>query len=133
MHRFTEEELDLRILEALGVHGPRNFAIVARKLRLNADSLRKRMKRRLLPQIFLNINVYHTNLGLRKCVIFADAFKGKEELLYESLKAHDFWIYDSRCYGPFEGCLAIYLVPFGRESDLEDFLGELKVSNRLAL
>ena len=125
MPGHAKEELDLRILEALGVYGPRNLTTVARKLRLNANSLRKRIKRRLLPKIFLNINIYHTNLGLRKCVVFASAFDGKEELLYESLKTHDFWIYDSRCYGAFEGCIAIYVVPVGRENDFRKFLHEL--------
>lgn len=129
MGKNTTEELDLRILEALGIYGPRNFATVARKMRVNADWLRKRMRKHLLPQIFLNINIYHTNLGLRKCVVFADAFKGKEEFLYEALKTHDFWLYDSRCYGAFEGCLAIYCIPFGGEKHFEAFLTELERRN----
>jgi DNA-binding Lrp family transcriptional regulator len=119
-------ESDLRILEALGAYGPRNLAEVARELRLNADSLRKKVNRSLHSQIFLNINIYHTNLGLRKCMVFADAFKGREELLHESLKAHDFWLYVSRCYGAFEGSLAIFAIPVSKENDFQDFLQELK-------
>lgn len=129
MRKNTAEELDLRILEALGIYGPRNFAAVARKMRVSADWLRKRMRKHLLPKIFLNINIYHTNLGLKKCVVFTDAFKGKEELLHEALKTHDFWLYNSRCYGAFEGCLAIYCIPVGREKHFEGFLKELERRN----
>jgi DNA-binding Lrp family transcriptional regulator len=123
--RKHNDESDLRVLEALGAYGPRNLAEVARKLGLNADSLRKKV-RRLSPNIFLNINVYHTNIGLRKCVVFADACSGKEDALFEGLKAHDFWLYVSRCYGAFEGCLAIFGIPAGRESDFQEFLKELE-------
>lgn len=68
---------DLKIVEALGLYGPRNLALIARKLRVNGDSLRKRVKRHISPQVFLNINIYHTNLGLRKCVVFTEAITGK--------------------------------------------------------
>jgi len=120
------DALDLKILEALGVYGPRNLTEVARQLKLNADSLRKRIRRRILPQVFLNINVYHTNLGLRKCMVFADAVKGREEALFEGLKAHDFWLYVSRCYGACEGSLAMFGIPVGREKDFLEFVAELE-------
>lgn len=117
---------DLKIVEALGLYGPRNLALIARKLRVNGDSLRKRVKRHISPQVFLNINIYHTNLGLRKCVVFAEAITGKEKLLYESLKTHDYYVYASRYYGNCEGSLAIYAIPAGREDDFKEFIGELK-------
>jgi len=122
------KEYDLRILEAFGTYGPRNLARIARELRINAGSLRKRVKRRSFPEVFLNINVYHTNLGLRKCVVFADAAKGNEELLYKSMKIPDYWLYLSRCYGTYEGCLGIFTIPVNKETKFKQYLRELEKS-----
>jgi DNA-binding Lrp family transcriptional regulator len=124
--RGKKKEYDLHVLEALGNYGPRNLAEIARKLGINAGSLRKRLKRRLSSDLFLNINVYHTNLGLRKCVVFADAVKGREELLYNSFKIPDFWLYLSRCYGAFEGCMAIFGIPVGKENRFQAYLKEVE-------
>jgi len=102
--------VDLRILEAIGAETPRNINAVAEKLGIKGATLRARM-RRLKPLIFLNINVYHTFIGLRKVCVFAKAALGKEKLLFECLKSLDFWLYVSRCYGEFEGCFALYAIP----------------------
>jgi len=121
------DHLDLRIIESLATYGPRNLANVARKLDMPPGTLRKRLKR-LLSNIFLRfgINVYHTYLGLKKAVVFAEAIPGYEDLLFKSLKMNDFWLYVSRCYGMNEGCFAIYTIPKGHENDFEQFLEELQ-------
>lgn len=117
--------LDLKILEVLGVESPRNLSTVATKLGIKDPTLRARLKR-LKPLIFLNINVYHTFIGLRKVCVFAKAILGKEKLLFDSLKAHDFWLYVSRCYGAFEGCFALYAIPPKYEREFLSFLQYLK-------
>lgn len=121
------DHLDLRIIESLATYGPRNLAKVARKLDIPQGTLRKRLKR-LPPHIFcrLGINIYHTYLGLRKAVVFAEAIPGYEDLLFKSLKTNDFWIYVSRCYGMNEGCFAIYTIPKRHENHFEQFLEELE-------
>lgn len=119
--------LDLRIIESLTIHGPRNLASVARKLDISSGRLRKRLKR-LHSNIFLRFatNIYHTYLGLKKAVVFAEAEPGYEELLFKGLKTNDFWIFVSRCYGMNEGCFGIYTIPRGHENDFEQFYEELQ-------
>jgi DNA-binding Lrp family transcriptional regulator len=94
--------VDLKVLEALETYGPRNVTEVSRKLRMPAETLRKKLKR-LNSQTFLrfNVNVYHANLGLRKAVVFAEAVPGYENALLDAFKINDFWTFLSRCYGMF--------------------------------
>jgi len=119
--------VDLKVLEALATYGPRNVTEVSRKLRMPAETLRKKLKR-LNSQTFLrfNINVYHANLGLRKAVVFAEAVPGYENALLDALKINDFWMFLSRCYGMFEGCVGIFAVPDGSRSAFEHFISELE-------
>lgn len=126
MHKPFDMD-DLKVFEALATYGPRNVTEVSRKLGMQAETLRKRLKR-LNSQTFLrfNINVYHTNLGLRKAVVFAEAIPGYERVLFEALKINDFWIFLSRCYGMFEGCVGIYTVPNESRSLFEHFISELE-------
>lgn len=121
--------LDLRIIEGLATYGPRNILGAARKLGIPFGTLRKRLKR-LFSHNFLRfrINVYHTYLGLKKAVVFAEATPGCEELLFKGLKANDFWIFVSRCYGMNEGCFGIYTIPKGHENEFRQFLEEIKES-----
>jgi len=122
----TFDSLDLRILEGLGIYGPRNVSRVARKLGVKAETLRKRLKR-IPSRIFFKYyaNIYCTNLGLKKAVVIAEAVPGHEEMLFESLKANDFWIYLNRCYGMNEGCIAVYTVPKDHTTDFIQFIQEL--------
>jgi len=112
--------VDLEILEAIGIGGPRNQSAVARKLGIKDATLRARLKR-LRSHIFLNANVYHTFIGLRKACVLAEAVLGKENLLFDAMKANDFWLYVSRCYGRFEGCFAIYTTPPENETEFKEF------------
>ncbi|MDH5634384.1 MAG: hypothetical protein OEY30_01010 [Candidatus Bathyarchaeota archaeon] len=116
---------DLKILEGLGIYGPRNITAVARKLNTPEATLRRRLKR-MLSQVFLRTNVYHTNIGLRKAIVFANAFQGNENLLYKCLDAHDYLIYMSRSFGAHEGCTAIFAVPTEHSLDFEQFLKQLE-------
>jgi len=117
--------LDLQILEAIGAESPRNMTTVADKLGIKDATLRARL-RRLKPLIFLNVNVYHTFIGLRKVCVLAKAVLGKENLLFECLKAIDFRLYVSRVYGEFEGCWAIYAIPPRNEAEFISLLETLE-------
>ena len=119
--------VDLKILESLAIYGPRNLTKVAKKLGMPPETLHKRF-RRLRSQIFLrtHANLYHTNLGLRKAVVFAEAVPGYENLLFECLKQNDFWIAIARCYGMFEGCVSVFTIPKESCRKFEEFLREIK-------
>lgn len=118
--------LDLRILETIGAESPRNLTLVARKLGIKESTLYSRLKR-LKPLIFLNINVYHTFIGLRKVCVIAKAIQGKENLLFECMKANDYWLYVFRCFGEFEGCFAVYAIPPEYEMNFESFIEALEL------
>jgi DNA-binding Lrp family transcriptional regulator len=123
--RRSLDFFDLKILEGLGSYGPRNILAVARKLGVPEATLRRRLQQ-MLSQVFLQSNVYHTNIGLKKVIVFAKAIQGYENLLYKCLDAHDYVIYISRSYGAFEGCFAIFAIPVERCPDFERFLEYLK-------
>lgn len=118
---------DLKIIEALALHGPRNVVKVSKKLHMPAETLRKRIKR-LYTQTFLrfNVSVNYANLGLRRAVVFAQAVPGYEDALYDALKINDFWVFVSRCYGMFEGCVGIFAVPFEKCGLFESFISEFE-------
>lgn len=120
---------DLNILDGLAKYGPRNVTKVAGKLRMPTATLRKRLKR-LSSHFFLriNANIYHTYLGLKKAVVFAEVTPGYEELLRSCLKANDYWIFVSRSYGMFEGCVGIFTIPKDHVAEFEQFLDEIKKS-----
>lgn len=116
---------DLRILEAAGIHGPRNISLVSRELELPTEMVRRRIKRMMSKNLlWFHINIYHTNLGLRKAVVFIDAVPGYEKLVSKCLKANDFWKYTSNCYGRFEGCVGIFTIPEKHCNDFETFVKE---------
>jgi DNA-binding Lrp family transcriptional regulator len=116
---------DIRILEGLAFHGPRNRAKLAAQLSMPDETLRYRMNH-LRFHFSLNTygSLYHTHIGLRKVVVFAESEPGYEELLYQCLKTNDYWLYISQCIGN-PKCLAIYGIPAGKEEQFAEFLETL--------
>ena len=119
--------LDLKMMEGIGTYGPRNITSLARRLNVPAETLRKRLQR-IRSKVFLYANIYHTNLGLKKAFVHAQSIPGKEQLLFDSFKVNDFWIYVNRCYGINEGCLGIYTIPPEHAREFESFMFELEKS-----
>jgi DNA-binding Lrp family transcriptional regulator len=124
--------LDIRIIEALSSMGPRNLSKAAESLGIKRETLAFRMKRMAKnPRVFLrcHANVYHTNLGLKKAAVFAVAIPGKEQVLFECLKANGFWLYIGRSFWGVEGCDAVYAIPVEHCAEFEEFVYELKRLN----
>lgn len=129
--------LDTKILEQLDRYGPRNISYIARKLGVPIETARKRVKR-LISHFSLAFyaNVYHTNIGLKKAFVFADAVPGFEEVLFKCFKANDFWLYVGRYFGNCEGCYGIYGIPKEHTQEFEEFihgLEEVEVARNLQL
>lgn len=123
------DELDIRILECLSKVGPRNLSRLARMIGVPRKTIEFRIKRmRSDPKFFLRIHtsVYHTNLGLKKAIVIAEARPAMEQLLYECLLTNDFWLYVCRSYGTGEGCTAIYAIPVENCEKFEQFINEIK-------
>jgi DNA-binding Lrp family transcriptional regulator len=123
------DSLDVRILEGLAEYGPRNMARLAKELKIPRGTILSRIER-MSSSFFLRLvtTIYHTNLGMKKAVVLARARPGYEELLFNCLKINKFYIYLSRVYGLFEGCLAIYIIPIDHTNEFEHFLKEVEKS-----
>ncbi len=119
--------VDVRIIESLGQSGPRNTTEVAKKLEMPRGTVISRIKRMSpLFNLRMNATIYHTNIGLKKTVVFSKATPGKEQLLFDCLRTNDFYIYLSRCFGMYEGCIGIYLTPKDQCNEFEQFIQEIK-------
>lgn len=113
------DEIDVRILEWLSLLGPRNLSIVAKRLQLPVTTVRFRVRRMLKESIlFIHLNPYHTNMGLRKALVFIEAVPGFEDDLLDCLRINDFWLLLCRVYGRYEGCAGVWTVP---DESVEDF------------
>lgn len=120
------DAVDVKILEALSFLGPRNLKLIAEHLDLPPTTLRYRVRRMLEDSIlFIHANPYHTNMGLKKAVIFVEAVHGYEDLLLDCLRINDFWLYLCRIYGPYEGWGGIWTVPLDNAEDFKLFLWRL--------
>ena len=117
--------VDIKMLQALRDFGPRNLSKIAKITGISRKALMLRINRmRSDPQFFLRMytSVYHTNLGLRKCVVFVEAEPGMERLLFDCLLINGFWIYVCRSYGMGEGCTAVYAIPTEHSWEFEEFI-----------
>lgn len=121
------DRVDVKILEGLARLGPRNMTALAKELCIPRGTVLSRIDH-MSTSFYLRLltTIYHTNLGMKKAFVFAKAKPGAEELLFNCLKANDFYIYLSRCYGMFEGCIGIYVIPVEHTSEFEDFLEEVQ-------
>jgi DNA-binding Lrp family transcriptional regulator len=121
------DPVDIRILAGLAEYGPRNVKRLARELNIPRGTVLSRIER-LSSSFYLRLltTVYHTNLGMKKAVVFAEATPGEEDLLFKCMRSNDFYIYLSRCFGVFEGCLGIYVIPKEHTTEFEQFLVELQ-------
>lgn len=121
------DSVDVRILEGLAEYGPRNITKVAKELGIPRGTVISRIKH-MSSSFYLRLltTIYHTNLGMKKAVVFAKATPGREDVLLNCLKVNRFYIYLSRCFGRFEGCVGIYVIPVEHTVQFEDFLAEVE-------
>jgi len=120
------DDTDVRILEAISQLGPRNLALIANRLDMPTTTLRYRVRRMMDNSLlFLHLNPYHTNMGLKKAVVFVEAIPGYEDILLDCLRVNDFWIFLCRTYGPYEGWGGIWTIPKHNDRDFKHFIQSL--------
>lgn len=123
------DEIDMRILENLSIVGPRNLSLIAKKLKIPSRTVNYRINRMISNSIlFMHLYPYHTNMGLKKVVVFMEAAPGFEDVLLSCLRVHDFWIALSRIYGPYEGCGGVWTIPKENVDDFNSFLKSLRTA-----
>jgi len=120
------DSTDVKILEGLSLLGPRNLALLAKHLDMPTTTVRYRVQHMLEDSIlFLHLNPYHTNMGLKKAVIFVEAVQGYEDVLLDCLRVNGFGVFLCRIFGPYEGCGGIWTIPKENDKDFESFLQSL--------
>jgi len=121
------DSLDIKILEALGIYGPRNISDIARELNMPQQTINLRIKH--LKSHFslqLRVSIYHTFIGLKKAFVFARATPGHGGLLWESMQADGYWLYLTARYDAPESCYGIYGIPIGHTDEFQQFVKKIK-------
>jgi hypothetical protein len=121
---------ELFSVRARGAYGSKNLAKIAKALDVSQNSIRYRANRMSsFYRLQIHASIYHTNLGLKKAVLFTNATTGYEDLLFDCLKVNPFYIYLTRYYGICEGCFAIYTIPVDHCAEFEIHRGDQKSMN----
>ncbi|MGB8780980.1 MAG: winged helix-turn-helix transcriptional regulator [Candidatus Bathyarchaeia archaeon] len=123
--------IDVKVLEGLALYHARNMTNLAAQLNMPRETLLHRINHlRSHFSLYLQGNLYHTNIGLRKVVVLAESKPGYEDLLYKCLKCNDYWLYVSQCIGK-PGCVATYGIPAGKENKFEEFINQLRETSTI--
>jgi len=121
------DSTDIRILEALGVYGPRNILKLGKKIGLPTQTLRDRIKNlKSHFSLLLEANTYHTFIGLKKALVYARATPGYFRTLWAALKANGYWLYLVPRYDMAESCFGVYGIPIDHTEEFEQFLKEIE-------
>jgi len=121
------DSLDTKILEALGVYGPRSVSKLAKRINVPVSTVRDRIENlKSHFSLHLQVSVYHTFIGLKKAFVFARATPGYERLLWESMKANGYWLYLIARYDTPESFYGIYGIPIDHTEDFEQFVSQIQ-------
>jgi len=119
------DSTNVKILEGLGKHGPRNILALAKSIGLHPKTVAFRMKK-LMKEGFLQIrtNLDYSSLGLMKAVLIAESKPGQKKKLQQVIINLDYWTYMIRCYGKYDGYYTIFAFPAEYKKELEEYLDE---------
>ena len=117
------DSTNVKILEGLGKHGPRNILALAKSIGLPPKTVTFRMKK-LMKEGLLRIrtNLDYSRLGLMKAVLIAESKPGQKKKLQQVIDNLDYWTYMIRCYGKYDGYCTIFAFPAEYKKELEEYL-----------
>ena len=117
------DSTNVKILEGLGKHGPRNILALAKSIGLPPKTVAFRMKK-LMKEGLLQIrtNLDYSRLGLMKAVLVAESKPGQKKKLQQAIINLDYWTYMTRCYGKYDGYYTIFAFPAEYKKELEEYL-----------
>jgi len=121
------DETNAKILEALGVYGPRNTSLLAKQLKMSPTTVAFRISR-LIKETNLQIRarLNFQKLGLHRAVVYTEAKPGKEKILRTLVENQPYWTYITRCFGKFNGTYALYSFPAQFMKQFEDYFKEMR-------
>ena len=118
------DEVDVKILEGLSMLGPRNLALISKHLDLPTTTVRYRVKRMLDDSIlFLHLNPFHTNMGLRKAVLFIEADKVVAAICGDAAHSRQAGLFITYICIVWRYCESLYSAVSGLVIDSEEDMG----------
>ena len=121
------DEVNAKILEAIGKYGARNITTLAKATNLPITTVRFRLKKMMKDgKVLVTVNPNVHNLGLAKAFLAADVPFGRPDKLLSAIRNTDYWTYIIRCYGKFDGYCAYFAFPARYKEKLEDYWNQAK-------
>jgi DNA-binding Lrp family transcriptional regulator len=119
------DEINAKILEGLGAHGPRNISSLAKELGLSPTTVAFRISK-LVKESGLQTRVRSNfqKLGLSRAAVFAEAKPGREKALQNLIENLSYWTYMIRCFGKFNGVYALFSFPAEFEKEFTNYFAE---------
>jgi len=126
------DEVNAKILEGLGKHGPRNISSLSKELGLSSTTVAFRISK-LVKEKTLQTRVKPSfqKLGLNRAVIFAEAKPTRKKILRNIIDNLLYWTYTIRCFGKFNGIYALFSFPAEFKKKFEDYFAEALKQNIL--
>jgi DNA-binding Lrp family transcriptional regulator len=121
---YALDEANIRIIRLMHEIGPRNLLEVARAAGLPPTSVYDRARK--LEERFKTLstaNLYHSRLGLKKCITLVESNPGMEDYVTEALAVPNYWKTIMRCEGGFTH-YALHAIPENRTREFEKYIAE---------
>ncbi len=116
---------DLLIIEGLSKYSPRNILRISREIGIPESTIRYRIKMLRKKGILgLFTNVYHTNIGLKKHVVFTKYNPVYKDYIYDLINAYS-PINMLRVYGSSPTSYSVHIIPPDLSKNLTKYMDEL--------
>jgi DNA-binding Lrp family transcriptional regulator len=128
LHRVMSllDEENIKILETMKQHGPRNLQQISRKSKLPYTTVYGRVaKLQSLDALKTHAIPSYSKIDLVRAVVLARSFPGKEVLVRDALKIPGYWLKILRCTGEPNGYYSIHAIPAANQQDFRLYLDQL--------
>ena len=120
------DEENIKILQTMKEHGPRNLQQVARRSKLPYSTVYARVsKLQSLNALSTWVHPSYSKIGLARAMVLARAFPGKEFLARDALTIPGYWLRITRCLGEPNGFYSLHAVPVENQQDFHNYLDQL--------
>ncbi|HYY92241.1 MAG TPA: Lrp/AsnC family transcriptional regulator [Candidatus Dormibacteraeota bacterium] len=117
---------NIKILETMKQHGPRNLQQVSRKSRLPYTTVYGRVtKLQSMNALRTFVHPSFTKINLSRAMVLVKTFAGKEHLARDALKIPGYWLRIIRCIGEPNGYYSLHGIPTARQQDFRLYLDQL--------
>jgi len=120
------DEENIKILETMKQHGPRNLQQIARKSKLPYTTVYGRVaKLQSLNALRTFVHPSFSKIGLARAMVLARPFPGKELLVRDALRIPGYWLRIIRCTGEPNGYYSLHGIPVDHQQDFRLYLDQL--------